>query len=149
MLKKSKEWNSIKKDFDKSFQDSDPSFLLNIYVALVGIRSAEKSIGFKNDRWLFYDKKYLCKTAPLECFLMTKTPQKMDSRQVASATTSFLKLKKQNKIDEFCDDIKRKQDTVFSRYQDATAKCSPKWPSLEKYCDSILKVFAELSQEKL
>ena len=148
MFKKEKQWDSIKNGFDKPFSQNEPIFMANLFVALSGIKLAKASFSYRNGKWLFIDKKYICKTSPTVCFAISKTTQPLLSSERKDALSAFLNVVKSNKIEDFCSDIKADKDKVYSKYSERTKGCSkPKWASLSDYCSSIAMLTSEISAQ--
>jgi hypothetical protein len=136
----------VNSDFDEAFKKGSPEFMANAFLVVVGQRISTGSIGFKEARWLYFDKKHVCKTSPLECLSVARPDTSLLNQEKKEALSKFLKAITRNKIEEFCSDMTKKRDAVFLAYSRKTSNCAkPKWTSLEQYCRSIEKASAEVA----
>jgi hypothetical protein len=106
-----------------------------------------ENLSFKKSRWLYLGKEYACEAYPLKCFKKENVKKDLTRGELKVAFSSFLEIKKLERMEEFCADIQKGTDKVYLKYKERVSRCSPNWKSMEDYCISISNLFNDVSAQ--
>lgn len=139
----------MREGFDVAFEKKDPMLLSNLYIAFMGARMTvdRETLGYKKPTWFYLGKEYACGAYPLRCHKKENPKKDLTRAELKVAFSSFLELKKLERVDEFCADIQKGADKVYLKYKERVARCSPNWKSMEDYCLSVSNLFNDVSAQ--